>query len=157
MKLGLLLDYRNYDSNEHIVTALNMKYLVILALALTQLACDTYWRVQREMPMPVGQADCIRNAILTTDGVDGVIEMKEGKSYGTTFKELPAPVLFQFETSLSNGYVEYSNGQVSVYFTDHGTAPDKIVEQGPKYITAILSSIESNCDVASVEQNSTAG
>jgi len=63
-----------------------MRILLIIAIALPQFASDTYWRVQREMPLPTGHATCVKNAIETTEGVDGVIQTKVDKSYSTTFK-----------------------------------------------------------------------
>ncbi len=124
-----------------------MKYFLLFALILTQTACDTYWRVQRERPLQHGEDACIRNAIRITEGVEDVIRIRVGKSYSVTLKELPKPAIFRFKTSLADGYVQYIDDTVSAYFSDIGHAPVEIKEQGPAYLDAILNTIESSCNV----------
>ncbi|MFW2373354.1 MAG: hypothetical protein ACN4GM_09560 [Gammaproteobacteria bacterium] len=104
--------------------------------------------------LPTVDYDCLRKAIISTEGVHGVIEMHVAQPYTLTWQKLPKPIVFQFEANMANGYVEVNKGKVSAYFSSIGTkVPANVSTEGPVYLEAILKNIETSCSLENETSN----
>lgn len=90
--------------------------IAIIFSFLVLAGCDPYWYVERQQPLSLNNVQCMRMAILSTEGVNGVIQIDPGQSYTLTGKKIPKPIVFNFESELSNGYVRYIDGKITAYF-----------------------------------------